>query len=269
MRRISAMVLVSCLILVALATVSPAQTSKGTIAGTITDSSGAVVIGATVTAKNTNGGDVRTTTTGSNGEFRIEAVIPSVYEVTVTQQGFSPAKIPSLDVRASVVTSLNAQLKPGTAVDTIEVEASQGLLQTETAEISQIVPEAAVTELPIFSQNPVELSLTKPGIVSISQRDAFPNGFGYSVDGLRPRANNFLIDGFDNNDNGISGQAIQNQNPEAVKQVVVLTNSYPAEFGRGGGSVTKSVPTGHRSPSGDRHHCSAGQENCASRDRKH
>src|SRR6185369_7836830 len=70
------------------------------------------------------------------------------------------------------------------------------------------------------------------------------NGVGFSVDGLRPRANNFLIDGFDNNDNGIGGQAIQPQNTEAIKEVVVQTNSYSAEFGRGGGSVTNVIYAG-------------------------
>jgi hypothetical protein len=58
------------------------------------------------------------------------------------------------------------------------------------------------------------------------------------VNGLRPRANNFLIDGFDNNDEGIMGQAFQPQNTEAVQEVTFLTNAYSAEFGRGGGSVS-------------------------------
>ncbi|HMK21969.1 MAG TPA: Plug domain-containing protein [Terriglobales bacterium] len=64
------------------------------------------------------------------------------------------------------------------------------------------------------------------------------NGQSFSVNGLRPRANNFLLDGFDNNDNGIAGQAFQPNNIEAVQEVSVLTNSYAAEFGRGGGSVS-------------------------------
>src|SRR5215469_385048 len=64
------------------------------------------------------------------------------------------------------------------------------------------------------------------------------NGQSFSVNGLRPSANNFLIDGFDNNDNGISGQAYQPNIIEAVQEVSVLSNSCPAESGRGGGSVS-------------------------------
>lgn len=244
MTRIAIRLIVAVVLLAFVVAPLSAQTSKGTIAGTVTDPSGAVVVGAAVSVKNTNGGDVRTTTTGSNGEYRVDAIIPSIYEVTVTQQGFATSKISGVDVRASVVTSLNTQLKPSTAVDTVQVEANSNLLQTETAEISNTVQSVEVTEIPLLTQNPVELALTEPGVVRVSQRDGFTNGVGYSVDGLRPRSNNFLIDGFDNNDNGIAGQAIQNQNTEAVKEVVVLTNSYSAEFGRGGASVTNVITAG-------------------------
>jgi hypothetical protein len=82
------------------------------------------------------------------------------------------------------------------------------------------------------------LAVTLPGIATVAGRDDFTNGTSFSVNGLRPRANNFLIDGFDNNDNGIAGQAFQPQNTEAVQEVTFLTNSYNAEFGRGGGSVS-------------------------------
>ena len=84
-------------------------------------------------------------------------------------------------------------------------------------------------------------SLTQPGVSTIASRDNFTNGSGFSVDGLRPRANNFLIDGFDNNDYGISGQALQPQDIEAVKEVVVLRNAYSPEYGRGGASVTNVI----------------------------
>jgi hypothetical protein len=221
-----------------------AQTSKGTIAGTVTDASGAVVTGATVTAKDTVGGEVRTVTTGNNGEFRIEAISPSKYDITVVSKGFATSKVNGLDVRASVVTSLNPQLQLSGASDTIEVNASTDTLNTESAELSHSVSALEIQEIPIASVNPIELALTEPGVVRVSSRDSFTNGVGFSVDGLRPRANNFLIDGFDNNDNGIGGQAIQPQNTEAVKEVVVQTNSYSAEFGRGGGSVTNVIYAG-------------------------
>src|SRR6516164_8476293 len=82
-----------------------AQTSQGTIAGTVTDPTGAVVIEATVTAKNVNGSDNRTVKTGSNGEYRIDAVTPSTYTVSISKTGFSTKQIGDVAVAASVVTS--------------------------------------------------------------------------------------------------------------------------------------------------------------------
>jgi hypothetical protein len=217
------------------------QTSKGTLAGTVRDASGAVVHGATVVAKDIAGGEVRTATTGTGGEYRIEAINPSYYELTISSPSFATQKIERLQVLASVITSYNAQLKPASTSEVVQVEASGNTVQSESAELSANIPEVEITELPIVGLNPIALVLTEPGVVRVSQRDDFTNGASFSVDGLRPRSNNFLLDGFDNNDNGIQGQAIQPQNLEAVKEVVIQTNSYAPEFGRGGGSVTNVI----------------------------
>src|SRR4051794_16499816 len=86
-----------------------AQTSKGTIAGTVTDSSGAVVTGATITAQDKMGSETRTTTSGPNGGYRIDAVTPSTYKVTVSSSNFSKLLLDDVEVKASVTTSLNAR----------------------------------------------------------------------------------------------------------------------------------------------------------------
>ena len=80
-----------------------------------------------------------------------------------------------------------------------------------------------------------------PGVQDVASRDNLTNGVGFSVNGTRPRANNFLLDGQDNNDSNITGQATQTINHEAIGEVTILQNSYSSEFGRGGGSVTNEV----------------------------
>jgi len=82
------------------------------------------------------------------------------------------------------------------------------------------------------------------GIADNSSFSFRTNGLQFSVNGTSPRANNFLIDGQDNNDNALSGQAFQPDNPAAYGEVTILTNSYAAEFGRGGGSVTNIISRG-------------------------
>src|SRR5262249_39238362 len=113
-------------------------------------------------------------------------------------------------------------------------------LQTQSGDISGNISAAEVVNLPIGSQNPIELVVTQPG-VSQPTVGGFSNGFNFSVNGERPRANNFLIDGQDNNDNAMNGQAFQTTNQEAIAEVSILQNSYSAEFGRGGGSVTNEI----------------------------
>jgi hypothetical protein len=229
--------LLAVVALAMLGTVS-AQTTKGTIAGVVTDKTGAVVTGATVTATPSDGGEGRSTTTGARGEYRIEALTPGQYTLAVSAPGFSTLKIEKVTVSTSLITSNNAQLAVASGNETVSVEATGEGIQTESGELSKTISTKSVKDLPYASLNAYQLATTLPGVVTVQGRDDFTNGTSFSVNGLRPRANNFLIDGFDNNDNGIGGQAFQPANTEAVQDVTVLTNSYAAEFGRGGGSVS-------------------------------
>lgn len=215
-----------------------AQTTKGSIAGVVTDPSGAVVQAATVTAVPVAGGESRSATTGEHGEYRIELLQPGEYTVNVKAGGFADLKAEHVVVRTSVVTSENLQLSVAKGTETVTVDASVQQVQTETGELSKTIDPVQVKEVPYVSLNPYALATTLPGVATVASRDDFTNGTSFSVNGLRPRANNFLIDGFDNNDNGIAGQAFQPNNIVSVQEVTVLTNSYTAEFGRGGGSVS-------------------------------
>src|SRR5579863_2265380 len=113
-----------CITLIVLLTTTygVAQTSLGTIAGTVTDPMGAAVPGATVNARNETGSDDRTVMTGPYGEYRVDAVTPSTYTVTVSKQGFSKKEMKTIAVPASVVTSVNAALTLGDLSQTITVD---------------------------------------------------------------------------------------------------------------------------------------------------
>jgi len=227
-----------------LATLCSAQTTKGTIAGVVTDDSGAVVQGATVTVIPKGGGENRAVNTGSAGEYRVEALNPGSYQLSITAPHFANQVVDNVAVNVSQTTSQNVVLKVGGTAETLTVEATAATVQTETGELSGTVPSTQIKDLPITSGNPYQLAITLPGVVTSNSVRADGsgnpnvNGQNFSVDGLRPRSNNFLIDGFDNNDNGIAGQALQPSNQEAVQEVTVLRNSYSAEFGRGGSSVS-------------------------------
>lgn len=217
------------------------QTTLGVIAGSVTDSSGAVVVGASVSVQRAEGGEIKVTKTGPTGDYRIESLTPGTYTVKVIAERFSANELSNVAVNASVTTPINVRLAVGQATETVTVDASAPQVQTETGQLDAVIPTAQVRDLPIVGGNPYSLAVTLPGVSQPDQRDNFTNGAGFSVNGLRPRANNFLIDGFDNNDYGIAGQAFQPTNQEAVDSVTVLQNAYSAEYGRGGGSVSNLV----------------------------
>lgn len=218
-----------------------AQTSNGTIVGTITDKTGAAVPNAKVTGTSKELGVTRTTATDSAGGYRLENLPPGPYTISVEASGFSVFQLADIKVKGSLEVSANATLDVGVVTNTVLVEASAAQeLQTETGSLGAEISQQEVHDLPFLSGNPIELVLTQAGVQD-GNGYSFSNGMGFSVNGTRPRANNFLIDGQDNNDNSINGQAFQTTNLGAIQEVTVLTNAYSAEFGRGGGSVTNEI----------------------------
>src|SRR5579859_3366151 len=221
-----------------------AQSSNGTIVGTVTDSSGAAVPRAKVTGVSKDLGLERSTVTDSAGSYRLENLGPGSYDVSVEASGFTTFRMANIQVKGSLEVTANASLEVGSVTSTVTVEAISGQeLQTESGSLGAEISQQEIHDLPIQTGNPIELVLTQPGVQD-GNGFSFSNGMGFSVNGTRPRANNFLIDGQDNNDNSINGQAFQTTNLGAIQEVTILTNSYSAEYGRGGGSVTNEITKG-------------------------
>ena len=217
-----------------------AQTSYGTVGGAVTDSTGAAIPGAQVVVLNNNTGESHTLQTNGKGAFLVEAVGVGPYTVTVTAANFSKTILQNIQVNASVLTSANAILKMGTASDVVEVSSSRELLQTESGEVSTTLSSREISELPVNSLNAYALATTLPGITTVTTV-SLTNGTSFSAAGSRPRDNNFLIEGQDNNDAGIAGQGLQPENQEALDSVTFLVSGAQAEFGRGGGVVSNLI----------------------------
>lgn len=236
MFRLASMLPVLCALLFILAfnRTASGQTSYGTISGAVVDASSAAVAGAQVTVLSLQTGESRTIVSSGNGSFRVEALLPGSYTVTATATGYAKWTT-TVAVSASVTTAVNPALKVGAAETTISVTADQQLLQSESGEVSATVGTLEISNLPVSSLNPYALALTLPNVVSISTGMVGPgNGLKFSVDGQRTRSNNFLIEGQDNNDAGITGQGLQPENTEAEESITYLMNASAPEFGRGG-----------------------------------
>ncbi len=244
-RKLDGLIAAAALVLALFTGSGLAQTSKGSIGGTVTDASDAVILGATVTAKNNDTGEIRSTTTGASGQYRIDAVELGSYAVTFTETGFAPLTVDRITVQGSVVTSVNAKLKVSGSGQTIQVESTNAAVQTETGEISQTIGVAEVQDIPYDSLDPYVLATTLPGVSTVTSglynftNDT--NGTAFSSNGERARGNNFLIEGQDNNDANLHGQGLQPENFQAIQEVTVLLNSTSAEYGHGGGAISNLI----------------------------
>ena len=220
-----------------------AQTSNGTLVGAVTDQVGAVVPNVEVSAVSPQYGDIHKAVTDSAGTYRMEGLQPGVYNVTFTATGLAALRVGNVVISGSVTTTTNAVLQLGTVQTTINVEAgAEQVIDTQSGQLAGTISQTEVAELPYGTFNPAELALTLPGVQEVSNATTgFTNGIAYSVNGTRPHSNNFLVDSVDNNDYGISGQAFQPDNVGAIQEVAILTNSYTAEYGRGGGSVLNYI----------------------------
>ena len=225
-----------------------AQTSNGTLVGSVIDPTGAVVTKATVSAVSSQYGQPHEAHTDSVGTYRLESLQPGVYDVTIAAPGFEVLTVAGAVINGSLTTTINGNLKLAAAQQTIEVQASAGqAIDTQSGQLGENISRQEVAQLPYFSLNPAELAMTLPGVQDSPvgkgaiAPDAQTNGIAFSVNGTRPRANNFLIDGQDDNDYGVTGQAYQPINYGAIEEVAILTNAYGAEYGRGGGSVTNYI----------------------------
>jgi len=218
-----------------------AQTSKGIIAGVVRDSTGAVVPGVQIKLLNVETQETRNTVSGADGAYRADALQPGRYNVTASLSGFQNFEVDALVVSPSVVTAGDVILTAGGSTETVTVQAENTGINTENGQLAGVISSRQLENTPIFTLNPVELALTVPGVQQVSQNSGFSNGVNIEVNGARPRANNFLLDGQEINDVGIGGQAFQPQIPDIFQDETVITNNASAEFGRAGGAVVNLV----------------------------
>src|ERR1035437_3914207 len=228
-------------ILLAVGVAAFGQTSNGTLTGTVRDSAGALVTDAQIKITSEATGEVRNPTTTGDSGFRVDALQPGRYTVQVEKSGFKGFELQHLQVSPSVITSYDVPLTVAGATTELTVQtANTAALDIESGEIASTIGSQELESVPIFSNNPVELVQTLPGVQMVNN-GGLSNGINVSIDGGRPRANNYLIDGQDDNDNGISGQALQANVPDMYSNVVALTNSFSAEYGRGGAGVVNLI----------------------------
>lgn len=224
-----------------------AQTSKGILTGVVRDSTGAVLPNATVAITNQDTSESRTVTTTSDGVYRAEAINPGRYQIRVTDPGFAAVDLKDINVPPSVVTTYDATMPIGSTSTSVTVEANSNSINTENGQLSGTVAKQELSQVPIFTLNPADLTSEFPGVTRQYLTVQNLGGVGgngavkLTVNGARPRANNFMMDGQDMNDVSLGGESIQPIMPDFFSSVTTLLNDSSAEFGRAGGAVINQI----------------------------
>jgi hypothetical protein len=219
--------------------ISSAQTSRGTVTGTITDPTGGVVPGASVKLTSAGTGVSRETVTNADGFYRFDAVDLGTYNMTFVSPGFGEQNRTNVIVSANQIAVIDIDLKVSGLEATVSVIEEPGtVLQTSAPVRGGNITETQIADLPVSGRNPVALALTLPGVAS--NRGGFGNNT-FVVNGARGRSNNFLIDGTENNDISVAGQGFTITNPDSIREVSVQTSNYDSEFGRSGGAVVNVI----------------------------
>ena len=230
-----------------------AQTFRGTILGTVTDPSGAVISGAKVSAKNVGTGLERTAQTSADGSYSIPELPIGTYTVSVSQTGFQTFVATGVTVDVATERRVDAALKAGEVSSVVEV-AGDLLPQVETtsAELGGTLTADTIESLPVNGRDYQKLIYLNPGVAgSPDQISDSPGSYGtFSMNGSRGRSNNFLLDGTDMNDGyrndpaineaGVFGDPATILPLDAVAELRVLSN-YEAEYGRNSGAVINIV----------------------------
>jgi hypothetical protein len=230
-----------------------AQVAGGTLSGSITDPSGAVVPNAEVVIKNSATGVSRNVTTNADGFYSAANLVPGNYEVSVSASGFNTEIKKGIVINVGAQPLFNLVLQIGAVANRVEVTTEAPTVQLTSSDISATVNATTVRELPLNGRSWTDLAALQPGVDTIHTQPDFSTGadrgnrgFGQqlTISGARPQQNNYRLDGISLNDyaNGAPGSVLGgNLGVDAIQEFSVLTSNYSAEYGKTSGGVVNAV----------------------------
>jgi hypothetical protein len=229
-----------------------AQTDTGRVTGTVTDATGSVIPDTTITLINADTGATQTMTSDSAGNFNFAVVIRGNYRVDATRTGFKKTE-QSFALEVSQVQTIKFQLTIGGTDETVEVTDAAPIIDLSTSSTGTVLESKQIVDLPLNGRNFTQLALLVPGVTRGAYGDASSGvggnvetsrnsesgGAALSANGLRQQANNFELDGVDNNESLVN-TIVFFPPVEATQEFRVNTSVAAAEFGRAGGAIVQS-----------------------------
>src|SRR5437016_8910758 len=222
-----------------------AQTAS--VAGTVTDATGAVVVKAQVAVRNVETGQERLVETNDTGRYNVPALSPGAYTVTVTATGFEKFAQSGITLTVGRELVIDVAMRPGQVSERVEVSGMPSQVETASSSLSGLVDSTRVRALPLNGRSFDNLIQLQPGVSVATAAGNSPNqgrGMKFSVSGARLTSNYFMLDGTDINDSqnftpgGAGGQL---PGVEAIREFQVITHNAPAEYGRSSGGIINAV----------------------------
>jgi hypothetical protein len=223
-----------------------AQTTTSTLTGVVRDANGGVVQGATVTARSRETNQTRAVQTDEEGRYVFPALPVGAYEMRVEKQGFQTST-DQITLTVNETATLDLTVVVAGLSEDVTVTDQTAIVNTQTPELSYLVGERLIRELPLNGRNYTDLAFLQPGVIAYPHRDGgsvVAHGTGASVNGQDPRSNVYLLDGTPQNDftNGPAGSAAGTAlGQETIREFRVETNAYSAEYGRNTGGQINAV----------------------------
>jgi outer membrane receptor protein involved in Fe transport len=233
--------LIRILLVIALSLPLAAQAILGEFTGTVSDPQAAAVTGARVTALEIATQRKWTAQTNERGIYRLSN-LPSgaQYEVTVEAQGFKQSRTERLMLDVGEIKRVDFSLQIGAVSESVTVSEDSTALTLEKGELSTVVGERKITELPLNGRNIYQLAELQPGVIRVAGtglQESETTDARVGASGTRFRDNNILMDGVTNNNDRQGGRTTITPNPDSIEQFKVVTNNLSAEFGRSGGAL--------------------------------
>jgi hypothetical protein len=251
--RFAALFGLLCLMLALHSPAARAQELTATLTGIVTDSSGAIIPNAsvTVTQNGVNGG-TRVVQSDATGNYVFTNLPAGTYTLSVASSGFETFEAKNVVLNVAEKRGLNVQLKAGSTSTTVTVEATAVAVETESGSQAGTITGQQIRELELAGRNFQQLVTLQPGVVNQMGDETSAGNTAMSVNGARPTANNWTVDGADINDSGSNGTVINAPNVDAIQEFTLQRGNYDAGYGRsGGGQVLVATKAGTSQFHGD------------------
>jgi Carboxypeptidase regulatory-like domain/TonB dependent receptor-like, beta-barrel len=207
--------------------------ANGTILGTVTDNTGAVMAKVSVDVTNVATGVVAHAETSSSGDFTVPYLTPGTYAIAAQAPGFQKSIVDNISLVVGQQARVNLTLKPGAVTESVEVQASAVALDTDSSAVSQLVSAKQVEQLPLNGRNFLQLLFIGAGAVQTNgEQGQMRQGEGnaISINGGRPESNNYTLDGLANTDTALNTPAVI-LSQDAIQEFKVMSETYSAEYG--------------------------------------